>query len=87
MKEYNTPEEVDELINNIYYAEDAVKYILNLPADHKDSELRTSALMEAYSDLAAACEDWLRAYRYYLEAENYLCANQEEMIEHILRKH
>ena len=67
MKEYNTPEEVDALISEIYYAEDAVKYIFNLPADHEDLKLRTPALLEAYSGLAAAFKDWLAAYEYYLK--------------------
>lgn len=83
MTEYYTPEAVDSLIGNIYSAEDSIKYLFNLPLNHEDSKLRTPEMMEAYSDLAAACSDLVKAYEYYLKAENYLCKDAEEMYTHI----
>lgn len=63
MKEYYTPEACDELINCIYYAEDTIKYLFHLPPGHKDECLRTPALMEALSDIAAACEELAATYK------------------------
>ena len=83
MDEYYTPEAVDSLIGQIYSAEDSIKYIFNIPLNHEDSKLRTPELMEAYSDLIAACQDLTKAYEYYLKAENYLCKDIEEMSQHI----
>lgn len=83
MDEYYTPDAVDTLIGNIYTAEDCIKYLFNLPLDHEDSKLRTPEMMEAYSDLAAACADLVKAYEYYLKAENYLCKDSDEMCTHI----
>jgi phage tail tape-measure protein len=83
MKEYYTPEAVSELINEIYSAEDAIKYLFNLPLDNADAKLRTPEMMESYSDLIAACEDLVKAYNYYLKAENYLCKDIDEMCAHI----
>ena len=77
--EFYTTEAVEELMSEICAAEDSIKYIFNIPLDHQDSKLRTGELMEAYSDLIGSCEDLIRAYRYYLEAENYLCKNSDEM--------
>lgn len=83
MTEYYTPEAVDELIGNIYSGEDSIKYLFNLPLNHEDSKLRTPEMMEAYSDLADACRELVKAYDYYLKAENYLCKDADEMCEHI----
>lgn len=65
MKEYYTPEAVDELISEIYTAEDAVKYLLNLPQDHEDQKLKTPELLEQLADLNAACMDFVAVYHYY----------------------
>ena len=84
MDEYYTPDAVDTLIGNIYTAEDCIKYLFNLPLNHEDSKLRTPEMMEAYSDLAAACADLVKAYEYYLKAENYLCKDADEMYAHVM---
>lgn len=83
MTEYYSPEEVDELIDNIHSAEDSIKYLFNIPLNHEDSKLRTPELMEAYSDVAAACADLVKAYEFYLKAENYLCKDNDEMCAHV----
>ena len=83
MAEYYTTNAVDELIGLVYSAEDSIKYLFNLPLDHEDAKLRTPEMMEAYSDLAAACKELAQAYDYYLKAENYLCENADAMAEHI----
>ena len=83
MTEYYTPDAVDTLIGNIYTAEDCIKYLFNLPLNHEDSKLRTPEMMEAYDDLAAACRELVKAYDYYLKAENYLCKDADEMSQHI----
>lgn len=83
MTDYYTPEAVDELIGEIYSAEDCIKYLFNIPLNHEDSKLRTAEMMEAYSDLAAACADLVKAYEYYLKAENYLCKDADEMFSHV----
>ena len=66
MREYYTKEACDELINSIYYAEDTIKYLLNLPEGHEDLKLRTPELMEALSDVSAACTELAAAFNYYM---------------------
>lgn len=84
--EYYTDEAVEELNSCLITAIDSIKYILNIPLDHPDAKLRTPDLMEAYENLAGNCEDLIRAYKYYLEAEYYLCENQEAMLEHVRKR-
>ena len=83
MSEYYTPEAVEELIYEINSARDSIKYLFNLPLDAEDAKLRTDELMEMYESLADYCEELVNSYQYYLKAENYLCANNDEMAKHI----
>lgn len=83
MDEFYTPEAVEELIGEIHSAEDSIKYLFNIPLNHEDAKLRTPEMMEAYADLADACRELVRAYDYYLKAENYLCKDIDEMSKHI----
>lgn len=85
MTDYYTPEAVDKLIGEISSAEDSIKYLLNIPLSNEKSKLRTPEMMEAYSDLAAACADLARTYEFYFKAENYLCQTEEDIFQNIVK--
>lgn len=81
MKNYYTPSACDKLINNLYYATDSIKYLLNCPRNHKDNHLITPELLAAYSDLADACKDVVNAYNYYSKAKHYEAADNQELVD------
>ena len=78
-EKYYSAEDFEELAAEVFSAEEAIKYLLNIPQDNPDTKLRTPELMEEMEHLANNCEALLRAYNYYIKAENFKCANAEEM--------
>ena len=82
-KDFYTVEECEELSSLLCSVTDSVKYLFNIPLNHEDSKIRTPELMEAYQNVYYSCVDFIKAYEYYLKAENYLCADSEAMLKHI----
>ncbi len=82
--EFYTLEACEELESALFNATDSLKYILNTTQDKEDSKLVTTELLEAYENIAGACKDFINAYEYYSKAENWKCANADEMLKHVM---
>ncbi len=81
IKNYFTPESCDKLIQSLYYAEDSIKYLLNLPQNQKDSKYLTPELFKAFADLSETCKELVAAYNYYIKAEHWKAKNETELAE------
>ena len=81
--EFYTVEACEELVAAIHNAQDSIKYLLNTPQSFEDSKLLTAELLEAYENIATACGELIQSYNYYIKAENWKCANPEEMLAHV----
>ena len=81
--EFYTIEPCEELESALFNATDSLKYILNTTKDREDNKLITEDLLEAYENIAGACKDFIKAYDYYIKAENWKCANADELVAHV----
>ena len=82
---YYKKEDYEKLCEELQKAESAVSYLLNIPLDNPDAEIRAN-LMFAMDDVATYCQDYLNHYKHYLELENYLCPTLDKMVERGMKR-
>lgn len=63
MADYYTPEEVREVSQVVYEAMEAFKYLAGIAP----TEIMTSSLLEEFKALHDNCDEFMRAYDYYVK--------------------
>ena len=76
---YYKIEDYKQLCEELKQAESAMCYLLNIPLDNPDTPIRED-LMFAMDEVAFYCRYYLKHYKHFLDLENYLCPNLDEMV-------